>query len=162
MLSSSYVSREYPRYPLVGVGAIVIRDTDEILLIKRGTEPSKGKWSIPGGMIEVGESSEDAVLRELREETGIVGKVRGLFGVYQYIERDVEGKVKYHFILLDYLVDNVGGELKASTDALEARFYKLADVSNLDLTDTTRQLIQDLLSAGFRSCGGCLIRYVST
>ncbi|MGC9152457.1 MAG: NUDIX hydrolase [Vulcanisaeta sp.] len=152
------MSREYPRYPLVGVGAIVIK-SDEILLIRRGAEPNRGKWSIPGGMVEAGEDPESAVLRELREETGVDGRVLGLFGIYQYIERDREGKVKYHFLLLDYLIEPINSAPKASSDALEARFVKLRDSLNLDLTDTARQLILDLLSSGPRPCGGGLIKY---
>ncbi|WP_243668330.1 NUDIX hydrolase [Vulcanisaeta sp. JCM 16161] len=106
------MSREYPRYPLVGVGAIVIKD-NKILLIRRGAEPNKGKWSIPGGMVEPGEDPDRAALRELQEETGIIGKALGLFGIYQYVERDKEGRVRYHFLLLDYLVEPIGGEPRA-------------------------------------------------
>jgi ADP-ribose pyrophosphatase YjhB (NUDIX family) len=155
------VSREYPRYPLVGVGAIVVKD-NKILLIKRGAEPNRNKWSIPGGMVEAGEDPRDAVLRELMEETGVLGRVLGLFGIYQYVERDHEGKVKYHFLLLDYIVEPVGGEPRASSDALEVRFFDLSEALRLDLTDTTRQLIQDLLNSGLRPCGGGLIKYVNT
>lgn len=105
------MSREYPRYPLVGVGAIVIKNS-EILLIRRGAEPNRGKWSIPGGMVEPGEDPDKAALRELQEETGIIGRVISLFGIYQYIERDKEGRVKYHFLLLDYLIEPLVANLR--------------------------------------------------
>ena len=154
------MSREYPRYPLVGVGAIVIKDS-KILLIRRGAEPNRGKWSIPGGMVEPGEDPDKAALRELQEETGIIGKVLGLFGIYQYVERDNEGRVKYHFLLLDYLVEPIGGEPKASSDAMELRFTGLNEALSLDLTDTARQLIMDLLDSGFKPCGGGLVKYVN-
>lgn len=154
------MSREYPRYPLVGVGAIVIKD-DKILLIRRDAEPNRGKWSIPGGMVEPGEDPDKAALRELQEETSIIGKVTGLFGIYQYIERDKEGRVKYHFLLLDYLIEPVGGEPRASSDAIELRFVDLRESLSLDLTDTARQLIMDLLDSGPRPCGGGLIKYVN-
>ncbi len=154
------MSREYSRYPLVGVGSIVIKD-GKILLIRRGAEPNRGKWSIPGGMVEPGEDPDYAALRELREETGVNGRVIGLFGIYQYVERDSEGKVKYHFLLLDYLVEPVGGTPRASSDALELRFTGLREALNLDLTDTTRQLIMDLLDSGFKPCGGGFIKYVN-
>ncbi|ADN51163.1 NUDIX hydrolase [Vulcanisaeta distributa] len=154
------MSREYPRYPLVGVGAIVIKN-GEILLIRRGAEPNKGKWSIPGGMVEPGEDPDKAALRELREETGIIGRVIGLFGIYQYIERDKEGRVKYHFLLLDYLIEPISGEPRASSDAMELRFIELKEALNLDLTDTARQLIMDLLDSGPKPCGGGLIKYVN-
>ncbi|PLC67748.1 DNA mismatch repair protein MutT [Vulcanisaeta sp. EB80] len=155
------MSREYPRYPLVGVGAIVIKD-NKILLVRRGAEPNRGKWSIPGGMVEAGEDPKDAVLRELMEETGIVGRVLGLFGIYQYVELDTKGRVKYHFLLMDYLVDPISGEPRASSDALEVNFFSLSEALNLDLTDTARQLVQDLLSSGPKPCGGGMIKYPST
>lgn len=155
------MGREYPRYPpLVGVGAIDIKD-DKILLIKRGAEPNRGKWSIPGGMVEPGEDPDRASLRELQEETGIIGKVIGLFGVYQYVERDNECRVKHHFLILDYLVEPVGGEPRASSDALELRFIGLREALSLDLTDTVRQLIMDLLDSGLKPCGGGFIKYVN-
>ncbi|WP_054853944.1 NUDIX hydrolase [Vulcanisaeta distributa] len=155
------MGREYPRYPLVGVGAVVIMD-GKILLIRRGAEPNRGgKWSVPGGMVEPGEDPDRAVLRELQEETGIIGRSMGLFGVYQYIERDKEGRVKYHFLLLDYLVEPIGGEPRASSDATELKFIDLREALNLDLTDTARQLIMDLVDSGLRPCGGGLIKYVN-
>ncbi len=154
------MGREYPRYPLVGVGSIVIKD-GKILLIRRGAEPNRGKWSIPGGMVEPGEEPDKAALRELWEETGIMGRVLGLFGIYQYVERDSVGRVRYHFLLLDYLVEPIGGEPRASSDALELAFIDLEDAQNLDLTDTARQLIMDLIESGPRPCGGGLIKYVN-
>ncbi|MFB6490081.1 MAG: NUDIX hydrolase [Thermoproteus sp. AZ2] len=148
------MAREYPAYPLAGVGAVVLRGT-QILLIRRGSNPGKGKWSIPGGMIEPGEAPEEAALRELEEETGLLGKVRGLFGVYNYVERDSDGRVRYHFVILDYLIDPIGGELRPSTDALEARFVELAGAQSLDLTETARSLINDLIKYGGRALGHC-------
>ncbi len=146
---------------MVGVGAVVIMD-GKILLIRRGAEPNRGgKWSVPGGMVEPGEDPDRAVLRELQEETGIIGRSMGLFGVYQYIERDKEGRVKYHFLLLDYLVEPIGGEPRASSDATELKFIDLREALNLDLTDTARQLIMDLVDSGLRPCGGGLIKYVN-
>ncbi len=112
-------------------------------------------------MVEPGEDPDRAVLRELREETGIIGRSIGLFGVYQYIERDKEGRVKYHFLLLDYLVEPIGGEPRASSDATELKFIDLRGALNLDLTDTARQLIMDLVDSGPRPCGGGLIKYVN-
>lgn len=148
------MAREYPAYPLAGVGAVVLKGT-QILLIRRGSNPGRGKWSIPGGMVEPGEVPEDAVLRELEEETGLLGRVRGLFGVYNYVERDLNGRVRYHFIILDYLVEPIGGELRPSTDALEARFVELAEAHSLDLTETTKSLINDLVKYGGRALSHC-------
>lgn len=148
------MGREYPEHPLIGVGAVVLNGA-EILLIRRGASPGRGKWSVPGGLLEVGEGPEEAVVRELEEEAGLKGRVLGLFGVYKYIERDAEDRVKYHFILLDYLVEPIGGSLRAATDALEARFFQLEEAAALDLTETARELISDLLRYGPRALGRC-------
>ncbi len=141
------MGREYPAHPLVGVGAVVLRG-NSILLVKRGAPPGKGRWSVPGGLVEVGEAPEEAAVRELAEETGLRGVARGLFGVYQYVERDEAGRVRYHFLLLDYLVDIEGGDLKPSTDADDAAFVPLTRALEMDLTETTRQLIVDLTRYG--------------
>ncbi|WP_069808315.1 NUDIX hydrolase [Vulcanisaeta thermophila] len=154
------MSREYPRYPLVGVGAVVVYEGNRILLIKRGSEPNAGKWSIPGGMVEAGENPEEAVLRELYEETGVRGRVTGLFGIYQYIERDSNGAVKYHFLLLDYLIEPLGGEPRASSDAVDLGIFSVDEAMRLDLTDTARQLLMDLVRNGFKPCRGGLMRCV--
>jgi len=146
------MSREYPSHPILGVGAVVLRQ-GRILLVRRGVEPSRGKFSIPGGVVEVGEDPEEAVIRELAEETGLVGKVMGLYGIYKYIEVDEEGRFRYHFILLDYLIDAVG-EPRASSDALEAGFYEIDDALRMDLTETTRQLLMDITRNGAVPCGG--------
>jgi ADP-ribose pyrophosphatase YjhB (NUDIX family) len=147
------MGREYPRYPLVGVGAVVINN-GKVLLVRRGNEPGRGKFSIPGGMVEAGEDPKVAVVRELEEETGLKGEVRLLLGVYQYVERDGDGNVRYHFILLDYLVEVKGGSLRASSDAEEAVFVDIREALNLNLTETARELIQDLLVNGIKACVG--------
>ncbi|MGC9118402.1 MAG: NUDIX hydrolase [Thermoproteus sp.] len=146
--------REYPEHPLVGVGAVVFKD-GRILLIRRGAPPGRGKWSIPGGLIELGESPEEAVSRELFEETGLRGAVKGLFGVYQYVERDEVGRIRYHYILLDYVVDAEEGTPRPSTDAEDARFFALSDALRLDLTETTRGLLADLANFGPRPLTRC-------
>ena len=135
--------REYPEYPIVGVGAVVLRD-NKILLVKRGYPPGKGKWSIPGGVPEVGESLKDAVLRELYEETGIEGRVKGVVFVGEYIERDENGRVRYHYVLVDFLVEPVGGRLRASTDAVDVGFFELSEALKLELTSSTRKLVEKL------------------
>ncbi len=149
------MSRKYPKYPLVGVGAVVINN-GKILLVKRANEPGKGKLSIPGGMVNAGEDPGDAVIRELEEETGLKGVVTLLLGVYQYVERDDEGNVKYHFILLDYLVDVKEGSPKASSDAAEVLFIDLKEALNMNVTETTRELINDILSKGVKVCVGSM------
>jgi len=134
--------REYPEHPIVGVGAVVIVD-NKILLVRRASPPGKGKWSIPGGVPEVGEKLKDAVLRELYEETGVKGRVLGLIDVEEYIEYDKENKIRYHYILLDFLVEPVDEvKPKASTDALEALFWNIDQaLETLELTSSTRKLL---------------------
>jgi len=136
------MSREYPEYPIVGVGAVVIVD-DKILLVRRASPPGRGKWSIPGGVPEVGEKLRDAVLRELYEETGVKGRVLGLIDVEEYIEYDKENKIRYHYVLLDFLVEPVDkAKPKASTDALEAQFWNIDQaLETLELTISTRKLL---------------------
>lgn len=148
------MSREYPSHPLVGVGAIVLRD-NKMLLIRRGAPPGRGKWSIPGGLVEIGETPEEAVVRELLEETGLRGAPRGLFGIYQYVERDEIGKVRYHYLILDYIVDVIGGNLRPETDAEDAGFYTLQEALGLELTETTRSLVLDLIRFGPSPLGRC-------
>ncbi len=136
--------KEYPERPIVGVGAVVLRG-DEILLVRRRASPNAGKWAIPGGLLEVGESLEDAVIRELKEETGLDGANPRLLYIDQYIERDHQGRVKYHFVLIDFLVD-AHGNVASGDDAAEAGFFKLEHTLDMDLTPTTRKLIERLIS----------------
>ena len=112
--------RLYPEKPVVGVGAL-IQDGDRYLLIKRAAEPDAGLWSIPGGLVEVGEKAEEAAVREAREETGLDVEVVKLLGVVDKIVRDEDSQIKFHFVIVDYLVKPKGGSLRAASDALEAR-----------------------------------------
>ena len=143
-------SRIYPSYPLVGVGAVVLVG-NKVLLVKRAAPPGKGKWSIPGGLVEVGEKLRDAVLRELHEETGITGNVVGLIDVFEYIELDNNSNVKYHYILLDFLVKPNSMNIRASSDVLDARFYSIEyALRELELTKTTRKLLEKIDKYGAR------------
>ncbi len=144
------VSRIYPSHPLVGVGAVVLVG-DNVLLVKRAAPPGKGKWSIPGGLVEVGEKLGDAVLRELYEETGVTGSVVGLIDVFEYIELDSNGNVRYHYILLDFLVKPNNMNVRASSDVLDARFYSIDyALRELELTKTTRRLLEKIKRHGVR------------
>jgi 8-oxo-dGTP diphosphatase len=110
------VKRLYPDQPVVGVGAVILKD-GKIALIKRGNEPSKGKWTIPGGIVELSESPESAVLREAKEETGLEADNPTLLDVVSNVDYDENGKVKYHYVIIDYLVHVKSGIAKASSDA---------------------------------------------
>ena len=102
------IRREFPELPLVGVGAIII-EGDRVLLVKRAHPPIQGQWSIPGGVLEVGEMVREAAVREAREETGLVVEPGELLGVYDRILRDPEQRVQYHYVLIDFLCRPVGG-----------------------------------------------------
>lgn len=137
------MSREYPEKPLVGVGALILRG-DEILLIKRGIDPGKGLWSIPGGLVEVGETVREAIKREVLEETGLEIEVLGVIDVIDNIVRDESGRVKFHYVIIDFLAKPKGGELKALSDAVEATWVKLSQVEKLRVTKTLKELLRKI------------------
>jgi len=135
------VKRLYPKQPVVGVGAVIIKD-GKILLEKRKSEPGRGKWSIPGGLVELGESISQTVVREVAEETGLEVYAPELIDVVDNVVRDENGEVKYHFVIVDYFVKLKGGNMKASSDAEELQWVPLDEVEKYDLTKTFRAFIQ--------------------
>jgi len=135
------LKRLYPNQPVVGVGAVIVCN-GKILLEKRKSEPGKGKWSIPGGLVELGETVEQTVTREIREETGLEVEEPELIDVVDYITVDGDGRVKYHFVMIDYFVKLKGGTLKAADDAAELRWVALDSVEKYDLTKTFRAFFQ--------------------
>jgi 8-oxo-dGTP diphosphatase len=135
------VKRLYPKQPIIGVGAVIIKD-GKILLEKRKNEPGKGKWSVPGGLVELGESVEQTVMREVEEETGLEVEKPEHIDVVDNIIRDESGRVKYHFVIIDYFMKLKGGTLKAASDAEELKWVPLSDVEKYDLTKTFREFFQ--------------------
>ncbi len=135
------VKRFYPSQPVVGVGAIIICN-GKILLEKRKGEPSKGKWSVPGGLVELGERAEDTVVREVKEETGLDVAHPELIDVVDNIVLDENGEVKYHFVIIDYFVQLKGGEMQAADDADELRWVSLNEAEKYDLTKTLRAFLK--------------------
>lgn len=119
------MQREFPEAPLMGVGAVVV-DKGRVLLIRRGNEPMKGHWSLPGGMLELGESLTDGVTREVREETGLTVEPVELIELLDRIHREGE-RVRYHYVIADYLCRVVGGALLAASDADAARWVERAE-----------------------------------
>jgi len=135
------VKRLYPKQPIIGVGAVIIKD-GKILLEKRKNDPGKGKWSIPGGLVELGESVEQTVIREVKEETGLDVKKPEHIDVVDNVVRDENGEVKYHFVIIDYFVKLKGGTLKAASDAEELKWITFDEVDKYDLTKTFREFFQ--------------------
>jgi mutator protein MutT len=135
------VKRLYPKQPIVGVGAVVVCD-GKILLEKRKNEPGKGKWSIPGGLVELGENVEQTVIREVKEETGLEVEKPEHIDVVGNVIKDENGEIKYHFVIIDYFVKLKGGTLKAASDAEELRWVTFDEVEKYDLTKTFREFFQ--------------------
>jgi len=131
------MKRMYPDQPIVGIGVVIVRDC-MIALIKRGNEPSKGKWTIPGGLVELGESIETAVIREAKEETCLEVENPQLLDIVGNVDRDEYGKVKYHYVIIDYLVHVKGGNIQAASDAEELRWVSFDEVETYNLTASFR------------------------
>ncbi len=131
------MKRLYPDQPIVGIGAVIIQD-GKIVLIKRGNEPSKGKWTIPGGLVELGESLEAAVIRETKEEVCLDVDNPSLIGVVDNVDLDEQGKVKYHYVIIDYLVHVIAGNIQAASDAAELRWVPFDEVESYNLTASFR------------------------
>ena len=134
------MSREYPDRPLVGVGAVIVRDK-RVLLVRRGQAPLLGEWSLPGGVLECGETLREATIREAREETGLQVETGVLLGVYERVIRSEGGRVRYHYVLIDFLCRAVAGDLKAGSDAADVRWFESAALDGLNLPTDTREVI---------------------
>jgi 8-oxo-dGTP diphosphatase len=134
------MKREYPETPLVGVGAIIIEE-GRVVLVKRGHPPLEGKWSIPGGVLEVGETLRKAVAREALEETGLAVEPGELLGVFERVLPDEQGRMKYHYVLIDFLCRRVAGELAAGDDASEVRWLRREELASLELARETEEVI---------------------
>ena len=142
------MKREFPEHPFVGVGAIIIEDL-RVVLVKRAHPPIQGQWSIPGGVLEVGELVRDAAVREAREETGLIVEAGDLLGVYDRVLYDAENRVQYHYVLVDFLCRRIGGELSAASDATEVRWFTREELPRLMLAVDT----QDVIRKGFEKLG---------
>ncbi len=133
--------REFPDVPLVGVGAIIIEDA-RVVLVKRAHPPLQAEWSIPGGVVEVGELVREAAIREAREETGLTVEPGQLLGVYDRVLRDAERRVQYHYVLIDFLCRRVAGDIAAASDAAEVRWFRREELSALKLAEDTMDVIR--------------------
>jgi 8-oxo-dGTP diphosphatase len=149
------MKREYPESPLVGVGAVVVdcREADllpndcldksrRVLLIRRGTPPLLGEWSLPGGVLECGETLREAVVREAREETGLVVEPGEMLGIYERVIRDDDKRVRYHFVLIDFLCRRLSGDLKAGSDAADVRWFTREELPALNLAYDANEVVR--------------------
>ncbi len=134
------VQRKYPPCPLIGVGALVV-DKDKILVVLRENEPGKGLWSVPGGVLELGETTLEGAKREIREETGVEAEFDRLLDVVDSITRDEKGVICYHYVLIEFLGHPVGGRLAAASDVRETLWVDLENLGNLKTTRTLRRLV---------------------
>jgi ADP-ribose pyrophosphatase YjhB (NUDIX family) len=133
------MKREYPEHPIVGVGGVVI-DRHRALLIRRGSEPLKGEWSIPGGMLELGEELAEGVRRELKEETGLEVEPLEIVAAFDRITREGE-RVKYHYVIVDYVCRRKRGRLKPASDVVDARWVRREDLPKYHLTEMATKVI---------------------
>ena len=138
--------RRYPEHPLLGVGALIF-DGGRILLAERGRAPLIGQWSLPGGLVETGESLENAVRREVLEETGLEVKPLGVLEIFERIMRNADGAAEYHYVLLDYICRVTGGMLAAGDDACQVQWVERRALKDLHITEGTLAVIEK----GFRN-----------
>jgi 8-oxo-dGTP diphosphatase len=134
------MQREYPGRPLIGVGAIIVED-HRVVLVKRGHPPLLGEWSIPGGVLEVGELLKDAAIREAREETGLSVEPGEILGVFDRVVRE-GAKIVYHYVLIDFLCRRTAGQLQPGSDADEARWFREEELESLNLAKDTEEVIR--------------------
>jgi 8-oxo-dGTP diphosphatase len=143
------MKREYPEHPFIGVGAVIVRD-GRVLLIRRGQAPLLGEWSLPGGALECGESLRDAAVREAQEETGLTVEVAEMLGVYERVIRSDDGRVRYHYVMIDFLCRPVFGHAKAGSDAAQVGWFCREELPALGLTrDASDVVTKGLAQASF-------------
>ena len=141
-------SREYPERPVVGIGGVII-EQGRTLLIRRGSEPLLGEWSIPGGTLELGESLQEGVARELREETGIEVRVLELIEVFDRVyqgeqpsEVEMKPRPRFHFVIADYLCERLAGEPRAGSDVTDVAFVREEELPRFHLTETATRVLK--------------------
>jgi 8-oxo-dGTP diphosphatase len=135
------MKRDYPERPIIGIGAVIVH-RNRVLLVRRATEPLKGEWSVPGGMLELGEKLRDGVRREVLEETGLKVEPGDVLDVFDSIFRDEKGRTQYHYVLIDYLCRLVSGEAKAGSDVSEVRWVQEDELAAMGLRDSIEQVMR--------------------
>ena len=140
------MKRDYPEHPIIGVGAVIVRG-DRALLIRRATEPLKDEWSVPGGVLELGEKLRIGTAREALEETGLTVEVGEVLDVFDSIFPDSDGRTQYHFVLIDFLCRPLAGEAKAGSDVSEVSWVKEDQLLELNLRDSIAEVVRKGLAS---------------
>lgn len=155
-MSTEKVRRRYPDAPLVGVAAAVFDDAGRVLLVQRGRPPRPGSWGLPGGLLEVGETLVDGVRREVREECGVEIAVGAIAGVFEPITRDADGRIEYHYIVIDFWAQWVSGVAQAQDDAAAVAWVAQDALDAYDLLPESRRVIEQAhaMWAGSTAHGG--------
>src|SRR3954453_18368333 len=135
------MKRDYPDRPIVGVGAVIIHD-GRALIVQRAGEPRKGEWTVPGGVLEIGETLRSGTEREVLEETGLVVKAGPVVDVFESIYPDASGKTQFHYVLVDFLCELISGELRCTSDASAARWITLEELEGVELIGKTAEAIR--------------------
>ena len=141
MSSTSQDTRRYPTRPFLGVGALIFED-GKLLIVERASEPFKGYWSLPGGIVECGEKLVQGIRREVMEETGLEVEPLSVFEIFERIIPDAEGKAEYHYVLIDYLCQPVGGQLAAASDVSRVAWVSEQNLRDYRLTDGTLSVVE--------------------
>src|SRR3972149_4987438 len=146
-------SGEYPEAPMVGVGAVVLKD-GHVLLVRRDRAPAKGKWSVPGGLVNLGETTEGAAAREVGEEGGLTGRLLGLAGGVDRVGGDPDGRIRYHYVLVDYAAVPVSGDLRPGSDAADARWVPIGDLGRYETTEGLAAMVAKAVRISEGGAGG--------
>lgn len=145
--------RRYPEAPLVGVAAVVIDAGGRVLLVKRGRPPRAGSWGLPGGLLDLGERLRDGARREVLEETGVEAEIRDVVGTFEPLEFDSDGRVEYHYVVIDFWAQYICGDPSAQDDADDVTWAAAHDLDRFDLSPETRGVVESAL-AEWRSHAG--------
>lgn len=135
------MKRDYPEQPIIGVGAVIV-DGRRVLLVRRASEPLKGEWSVPGGMLELGEKLRDGVCRETLEETGLQVEAGEVLDVFDSIFTDDDGRTQYHYVLIDFLCRPISGDARAATDVSAVRWVTEADLPAMNLRPSIEGVVR--------------------
>jgi ADP-ribose pyrophosphatase YjhB (NUDIX family) len=144
------MKRDYPEHPIIGVGAVIVAG-GRALLVRRGTEPLRGEWSVPGGMLELGEKLRDGVRREALEETGVEVEPSEVLDVFDSIFTDAQGQTQYHYVLIDYLCHPVSGEARAGSDVSDVRWVSAEALPAMGLRESIEQVVRKGLTQAAKS-----------